>query len=167
MLEFDDTRKCYGYPDGQGGVVYGDPLEIDERLEIFANGDVSGLILKAFPKEETLVVPTYDEQGNVTGQAPKINKDGELETWQPIPSTENREKFYAMIGHAFQVTLFDRSTGTGYTRAMLRWLWKDFMDWLDGAKKKPDSSPTSLAPTEEASSTSSEDQDQEPAKLAA
>lgn len=69
----------------------------------------------------------------------------------PPVDAADTAKFYDMIRAGFDIPPRDRTKPGGFTRPMLDDLWNRFMAWMFDIKKKPSSSQTSSAPTEEES----------------
>lgn len=159
-MNWTGERKCFKFSDGTQD-IYGDPMEIIERMNSFSGGDPERIRAAAYPAPE----PLFDEIADPHGapepiQQPRFRtikdpKTGE-ETFEqaffyPEAPFEAKEKFRHMIAYAFGVQLFDRKTGQGFTWGMLGQLWNMFHEWLNEKKERPASLPTSSAPTEEES----------------
>ncbi len=116
-------------------------------------------------------VPRMVEQPVMVDGKPKLGKDGKVmmeevqakhpdgqlvfdlepEYVETAPDPDDLENFYQMIRVGFGIPPRDRTRPGGFTRPMLEELWNRFQGWLFEKKVEPGSSPTSSAPTEEAS----------------
>jgi len=56
-MQFTEQQKrCYEYSDGVSQTIYGDPLDIQERMRIFANGSPRKVVDAAFPDAEPFMI---------------------------------------------------------------------------------------------------------------
>lgn len=117
----DEDRQIFPYHDG-AKKVFGDPVEIQRRMNAALEGDVNGVVEKSNEFRED------------------IGEDGQpliVRLVSPQMALDYREKLNAAICSAFRLAPFDPATGQGMTSAMLLKVWNAFTDWMEQKKSPP------------------------------
>jgi hypothetical protein len=145
-----EQTLIFPYSDGTQDLL-GDPLEINQRFDIFSGGDPERVRLDGCPRWQPAIASLTTEEGEQTIDKAGFNEDGtEKGHWQQ-PSPEDQERFYEMVRYAFQVQPFDRRTGKGCTRKMLNELWNKFQKFLEKKVESGGDQPTLSPPSVAAS----------------
>ena len=119
----EQDRKIFPYHDGEQE-VFGDPVEIQRRMNAFTKGELNAIIDRT-------------REWEVDSEGKPVLEDGKPVRANPAEvAAENQERLEAAIRHAFQLPAFDRITGQGCTGAMALTVWNAFVEWAEDAKKK-------------------------------
>jgi len=121
-------RMIFPYFDGEKQ-VFGDPLEIHDRLTDLLDGDPEHALQLARP-------PGLKDA------------DGKELPGNPDPRSryEAKRRLDAAVVTAFELIPFDRTTGNGANRLQRATALSSFCSWMEANRKKNDASPTSPGP---------------------